>query len=64
MLKVDGFIAALLIREVHMQEQEVREAFYLISSSNNEVAYHDWLANMFSWVREYFSFGTNSKESL
>ena len=52
-VNVDGFKAALLMREIQMTESELEEAFHLISEGE-DLAYYDWVMKNYPNYKDFF----------
>ena len=57
-LNIDGFKAALLVRETDCSSSELEECFYLIANRQvpQELNYMTWIQNINVLFLEYFSF--------
>lgn len=55
LLNLDGFEAALRVREIGLGGSDLKEAFFLVCNQEQTLAYQNWVLGWFPTFKVYFS---------
>lgn len=63
MLNIDGFQASLRIPEVNLNNQALKEVFYLVCDMEENFHYQAWILNKYPDLRIYFRYNIKPIDS-